>query len=326
VQFQRFLERGLPLVIALGVLLFVIIIAWWVVSIAARGGLIHLVNEAEENRPVRAGDGWRVGFSKWFRILGIQFLAALPILLVVAVMVAVLVAIGFGGAAGSAASRGAGGSAAAVLSMLSGICCFAVVFVVVLIALGVVLTIVAELAVRYAVLRDTGVVESLRRGWADLRAKRGAFLMYLIQWGVSLAYTIVVTIVALVLMLPAVFLILAGGWIAGVLLIIVAVLALMLPAAIYGAFYHAVWTIFFRRMTGSEPVSAVAASGPAFPPANGMYPPPPPSGAGMPSASPAPWESQAPAPPAAPPADPWAAANTLPDAPAAPEGDPPPGA
>jgi hypothetical protein len=128
--------------------------------------------------------------------------------------------------------------------------------------------------------------------------------MYLIQWGVSIAYSIVILIVAVVLIVPGVLLIIAGGWIPGVLLILVALLALMLPAAIYGAFYHAVWTIFFRRMTGLEPQPAVAIAGPGVPPSGGMYPPPPPLGAGMPPAPPAPWESQSLTVPDAPPA-PW---------------------
>lgn len=292
-QFQRFFEQSLPLIIALAVLVLLIAIVWWVVSVAARGGIVHLVNEAEENRPVRAGDGWRVGFSKWFRVFGIQFLAGLPVFLVVLVMIVVLVVLGIGGAAGTAASRGdGGGTAAAILSMVSGMCCGIFFFVVILIVLSVVLTIISELAVRYAVLRDTGVMESLRLGWSDLRAKRGAFLMYLIQWGVSIAYSIVILIVAVVLIVPGALLIIAGGWIPGVLLILVALLALMLPAAVYGAFYHAAWTIFFRRMTGLEPQPAAAIAGPGVPPSGGMYPPPPPSGAGMPPVPPAPGESQ----------------------------------
>ena len=318
-QAQRFLEQSLPLIIALLVLLLLIGIVWWVLSVAARGGIVHLVNEAEENRPVRAGDGWRVGFSKWGRVFGIRFLTGLPIFLVVAVFVGVIVVTAIGGAAGTAASRGdSSGTAAAVISIVSGMCCFIFLFFVVLVVLGVVLSIISELAVRYAVLRDTRVMDSLRLGWADLRGKRGAFIMYLIQWGISIAYSIVLVIVALILIGPAVFLMIAGAWIPGVLLVLVGLLVLMLPAAVYGAFYHAVWTIFFRRMTGLEPRAAAAIAGPGVPPSGGMYPPPPPSGTGVPPApgvAPAPWESQVSASPGGPPADPWVSANSLPDTP-----------
>lgn len=351
-QFAQFAERSLPVVVALIVLLVVIGLVWWVLSIAAKGGLVHLVNEAEEGRPVRAGDGWRIGFSKWFRLFGIWFVAGFLPALVFVVIVLVVVFASVGGAAGLAGlARGSSAGLAALVPALAGGCCFLLIFALVFIVISVVLTIVMELAVRYAVLRDARVFEALGLGWSDLRAKRGAFLMYLIQWGIYIAYSIVVFVVALILVVPGVLIIFVGSWPVGLLMILFAVLILMVPSAAYGAFYHAAWTIFFRRMTGAEPVRAAtlptAAPGSGYPGSDAAFPPPPSAGYAPPAppAPPAgayappeaddslplaPWqtppEPEVPAPWHAAAAqgagDPWKAANELPDDPDAPGGGP----
>ncbi|MDZ4064541.1 MAG: hypothetical protein U1E22_07735, partial [Coriobacteriia bacterium] len=66
------IESALPVIIAVLVFLFIVGIGLWILSIAAQGGLVHLVNEAEESREVRAGFGWTAGFGKWGRVLLLQ--------------------------------------------------------------------------------------------------------------------------------------------------------------------------------------------------------------------------------------------------------------
>lgn len=326
-QVQHFAERSLPLVIALALFLVVVGILWWVLAVAARGGIVHLVNEAESGRPISASDGWRVGFSKWGRVFAIRFIASLP-LLVLGLLVAALLVVGAVTAYGSAAGRGGDAATAAIIASASGLCCVLAAFVIVALVLGVVLTIVSELGVCYGVLEDRGVMDSLKAGWADLRAKRGAFVMYLVQWAASIVYGIAAAVVALVVVVPAVVLFIAGAWPVGLLLIVAFALVMLVPAALYGAFYHAAWTIFFRRMTGMEPKAAPAMPYPAPPvaPQAGFPPPPsvpaPPAAPSVPGASaPAPWE-QAPPETAGSASDPWVAANSLPEEPAGP-GEPP---
>lgn len=333
-QFNQLLERSLPLVIAVGILLVVIGIVWWVLSVAARGGIVHLVNEAESGRTVSASDGWSVGFAKWGRVFLIRLVVSLP-LIVLALIMGVIVAIGVVGAVGGASRSGSGmaGAEGAILAALSGMCCLLAVFVIVAIVLGVVVVIVSELAVRYGVLEDRGVMDSVRAGWADLRAKRGAFVMYLVQWAVSIVFSILIVVASLVAVVPAILLIATGAWPIGVFIIMVFGLVMLLPAAIYGAFYQAAWTIFFRRMTGMEPKAAAAVpygGYPSSPAAPSAFPPPPQPApapgqpAPVPPAPPAPWEQPGSGAPSGAAVDPWKAANGLPPEPA-PPGEPPAG-
>ena len=272
-QISSFVEHYAVLLIIVALFFVVLGLLMWIISVAARGGLIHLVNEAEEKREVRAGAGWHAGFSKWGRVFGVGFLAGLPVAILVVVM---LVFIGVAAFGAAAASRGSSDAVAgAVLSAATGACCFLVVFVMAAVVLGAIFGIVKELALRYVVLEDRRVMDALKTAWRDLWAKRGAFLMYLIQVGVSIAYGIVTGIVALVLVLPAVLMIILNNWIGGSLLVLLAILILIVPTAIYSTFYHAAWTVFFRAMTGVEPLPKPVVGYPVAPPAYSAPPAPP---------------------------------------------------
>lgn len=289
-QVQSFIQHYAVLLIIIVLFLVVLGLLMWLISIAARGGLIHLVNEAEEKREVRAGAGWHAGFSKWGRIFGVEFLAGLPVAVLVVVMLVFVAVAAFGAAAASQGSSNA--VTAAVVSAVTGACCFLVVFVIAAIVLGVIFGIVKELALRYVMLEDRRVMDALKTAWRDLWAKRGAFVMFLIQIGVSIAYGIVTGIVALVLVLPAVLMIVFGNWLGGSMLVLLAILILIVPTAIYATFYHAVWTVFFRAMTGVEPLPKAVHGYPTAAPA--QFAPPAPM---APPVPPAPPVAPAPEPP-----------------------------
>jgi hypothetical protein len=285
-QMTQLLERY-AVVILIGVLfLIVLAVLMLIVSIAARGGLIHLVNEAEEKREVRAGAGWHVGFSKWWRVFGVGFLADLP-LAVMALVFGVFFAIAAIGAL--AASRGSGASigtalSAAVGGAFVGLCFFGFIFFIAAVVLGTIFSIVKELAVRYVVIEDRRVMDALKTAWRDLWAKRGAFVMYLIMIGVGIAYGIVVAIVAALMVVPAALMIAFGNWVGGAALILFAGLILIVPSAIYSTFYHTVWTVFFRAMTGVAPLPKPVVGYPVAPPAPTMVPPAPPAAPEPPAA------------------------------------------
>lgn len=305
-QISAFAERYAAVILVAALFFVVLGLLIWIISVAARGGLIHLVNEAEEGRAVRAAAGWHAGFSKWWRVFGVGFLADLPLAIVTILMV---VFVGITALGAWATSRGSAENfGAAIAAGIAGLCVFLVVFVIVAVVLGAVFGIVKELALRYVVLEDRRVMDALKTGWRDLWAKRGAFLMYLIQVGLSIAFGIFMAIVALMTVVPAGVMLAFGNYAGGGALILVAILILMVPSAVYATFYHAVWTIFFRRMTGAEPVLATAPAPVGYPPAPPVgYAPAPPAPTPAAPAAPAEWAppvSPAPSAPPAPAAEP----------------------
>lgn len=280
-QALAFFERYAVVFVLIALFLLLFGLVMLVISVAARGGLIHLVNEAEEGRPVAARDGWRVGFAKWWRVFGVGFIAALPVLLLVLVIAGIVGA----GLVLAVRSGNISGIGTQMVGSIIGGGCLVFVFAIVAVFLGVTLGISAELGLRYVVLKDFRTMEALKQGWHDLWSKRGAFLMFLIQIGVGIVYGIAVTIVAAILIVPGVLAGIAGAWPVTAVMVGIAVVVLIVPSAAYASFYHAAWTVFFRKMTGMQPQPAMAAPAPGYP----MMPPPP-----YPPAPPA----YAPAPPA----------------------------
>jgi hypothetical protein len=122
------LEHWLPLIIVVAVVLFLLGVVFFVLTFAAQGGLVHLVNEAEERRDVRAADGWKVGFRLWGRVFLLDFLVGLPMLLVMIVFIVIFGASVVSLIAGGANIEKAAGAAAAGLGIgFGGICCGLVV-------------------------------------------------------------------------------------------------------------------------------------------------------------------------------------------------------
>jgi hypothetical protein len=252
------LVQGLAVLV---VILFLIVTA---VAALARGGLVHLVNEAEEGREVRGGAGWSAGAAKWGRSYGVLLIAGLPVL------VLLLLIFGMIGIAVSAAIRSGSPQAFGTSfgATLAGGACLSIVLGLLAGFFAIVLGIVGELAVRYVVLQDRGVGDSIKQGWRDLFGRRGAFLMFLIMVGVGIGFGIVIGIVSAI-------------WALAPFMLFILVPVLIVVGAAYAAFYHSAWTVFFRRMTGMAPApvqASVATSPPypaPYPPAPGAVIPPP---------------------------------------------------
>ncbi|MBE0475608.1 MAG: hypothetical protein IBX62_00690 [Coriobacteriia bacterium] len=299
----RWAEQNVALLLAAGGLFLLIGLIWLILSIAAAPALVRLVDEAEEGRPVRGGEGWRVGFRFWWRHLGLALVLYLPLI------AGFLVLIGSGVIALAPLFQGdMGGGAAA--GALFGVCCFGGLFVLVLIVASILVGLIYTLGLRFLVLGGETVFGAIGKAWSAVRRRfKDVALMWLLVLAVSIGYAIVAGLIAGLLALPAIFMLFAGN-LFGAALIFVALFFVLLPlSAIFGAFQSAIWTVFFRDLTGRGPVAAAEAA---------------------PGAPGSPWPSPAAPPPARPPAAPHPEETFLPPPPpqAAPERprEPPPAA
>lgn len=286
-RFLRSLERLLPVIIVGVVALIVIGIAWWILSVAARGGLVFAVNEIEEGRPWSLGAAWNAGFARFGSIFGLALLLALPVLALV-LLIMVMIAIPIVGPlmAGSDPSPW----------VVAPICGTVAIGLPLLIVLSIVLGLMHELALRYVMLRGDGATYAIGEAW---RAFRGRFkdtsLMWLIGWGLNIAagivFAIPVVIITILIVIPAVASALAEQWGAFAIVVLVAAIVLTIISlaftAVWGTYTSALWTIFFRRFTGMErvpeatqpgpmPGTASIAPPPPWPPPTTPPPPPPP--------------------------------------------------
>jgi len=280
------LSRFLPAIVAGTMLLVAIGFVFWILGIAARGGLIHAVDTIEEGGSFTLGSAWDAGFGRFWRLLGLSVLLGLPVVLVglglaAAVIVPILGAIRMGSDPSPA--------------LFAPMCGAFVIGIPLLIVGGFILGVMSLLGTRLIMLTDAGVFKAAGDAWHLFRTRiKDTLIMWFITLGLNIVASIVVAIpiavIAVAAVIPAVFLISSQSWPAligvsavGVLLI---VLVSMLYSAIWGTFTSALWTIFFRRLTGREVLEATAA--------------PVPVPAPTPAAPPAPVAPVVPSPPAAP--------------------------
>ena len=307
---ERFLssaQHWLPIVVAVIVVWILIGFVIWLLSLAAQGGLIWAVNEIEEGRKPALRDAWSVGFRYMWKVLGLGLLLALPVLVILIVMGFVIVL-------PLVAAFSAGGAAAA--AAIVPVCGALIIGVPLLIVLSFILGVMQVLALRRIVLDDGRVVESAKQGWITLRTRfKDTGLMWLISWGLNIAASLVLAVpiilITLALVFPAIFAGVAQSWgtIAGIaaLWLLVVLVFSFAYTAIWGTFTSALWTIFYRRLTGREVVPKGGYIPPSYagtPPVAPAYPGAPPQGPygvpGQPAPPMAPQPAQQPAPPMAP--------------------------
>lgn len=305
----------LPALIVVGVVLFAIGLLFWIVGIAARGGLVKGVDDIEQGNPSGAGPAWSAGFARWGGMFLMELLLGIPglILALVAVFAIALPVIG-------PLVRGDEPGP----EVVAGICGAVIILLVIGIPLSFVLGVIRVLAQRYLILDQMSAIESIGAGWRMMRSRfKDVLLTWLANWGLNIVASIVLTIPMVIVVLVIGVAAVVGGVAAaengnygplagglGVLLAVIFLISLLFNG-VWGTYTSALWTIAFRRLTGREVLVAAVAPAPApaaaYP---GAYPPPPPAY----TPQDAPPLYQPPAPPATPPAAP---AEPAPPAPSA---------
>jgi uncharacterized membrane protein len=250
-------EQWWVILAGMALLLLVLCLVFWVIGIAARGGLIDQTREALSGRPTSAGAGWRRGFSLWGRVFSVGFVFALPFMGLGLLALLALAAFGLpaliasGGNPALIASGAVPGAMAGIVSMG-----FALAFLgFVAFVLGLVVSVLIEVALRYAVLEDMGAIDSIKASWADLKAKRGMASMWLVMILVNIAVGIAAAIVFIPVVIVVGFVVAAsvaaGGlgmlWLIAPGLLVLLAMGMLLKA-VYSTFRNTVWTSFFGRM------------------------------------------------------------------------------
>jgi hypothetical protein len=250
-------SEHLGLILAVGLGLFVLILALLIVSFVARGALISSTARVALGEPTTTSQGWATGRRlawRYARLTVLLLLVGLATVVAIGAIALVFVAL----AAVSPAL-------AIVLGILVG-----VAVLLGLIALGIAFSVVIAYAERAIALDDLGARASLRRGIALVRLRT---VDSLALWAVSLVIgiltAIVVVAVVLVLALPlgglGVAAYLTSGLGAETLLValfavLVLISVLWFVGAIAGTFASGFWTLAYMSLTERYPGAENAVS------------------------------------------------------------------
>lgn len=233
----------------------------WLLSVAARGGLVAGVNQLDDGEKVTLGEAFGAGWKAVWRVIGVYLLTYLPLILI-SIVVGIVVAISFGGAIAattiteSPEELFAGGFALLALCLCLFICA--------LIPISIILYYIAEFGMRGVVIHKLGITESIRQGWQLFRNNLGpvlilAVLLFIISIMVSVALGIVMVPLAAIVFGPAFFSMVSEGtfsplgiaWtIGGGLCLGIFGAALM---SVYQTWVSAVWTLAYKAFTSKGP-------------------------------------------------------------------------
>lgn len=252
------------LVFALICVFMVIGLIFWLLSMVARGGLIDGVNRIDDGEKVTLGETFSAGISAIWRMIGVYFIAYLPMMLfglIIAGIVFVTVGSAF---AVEAMSQGPEEMMDVIAGSMGLLWMCLCVLICIMIPVGIVLTFITEFASRGTVILQLGIMDSLRHGWNVFKDNLGAvillwILMGIITFIVSIALGIVMIVPSLIIFAPVIATLVSEGTMSG--LNIAWSIAGGLCLGIFGALFmsviqtwmSAVWTLAYKEFTGKDP-------------------------------------------------------------------------
>jgi len=234
-----------------------IALAIWVLSIIARGGLIAGVVQVEDEGTTSFGQAWRVGVQRFWTLLGVGFLAAIPMFILVFTLLIFFV-LGVVAAGGfSQFSEAATGVSIVSLLLCSGVFCCGLIIV------AIVLDQIRIYAERAAILEGLGWIDAFKRGWEVIKDHLGpTVILWLIFFALGFVIFGLVIGVMVVVGLPAGLLAASlepSGWLAAPLCCggLLAFIFFALLGAVVETFTSATWTLAYRELTGFVPQPVV---------------------------------------------------------------------
>jgi hypothetical protein len=246
----------IALLVSIACLVLIIGIALWVVSVIARGGLIAGVQQVEEVGATSFRQAWSAGAGRFWTLVGIGILAAIPVIVLFVLGIIVLVATLAASSAGfSEAPRGAGIAGAILCG--GGLFCGSVL-------LAIVLAQIRIYAERAAILEDLSWIEAFKRGWEVLKDNLGpTIILWLIFLAIGLVFTtaIIGGLAAVTAPFIAIFARLdPGAWIVVPICFggLVGMLVFALIGSLVETFSSATWTLAYRELTGLAAAPAAA--------------------------------------------------------------------
>ncbi len=237
---------------------FIVGIILWLVSLSAYGGLIGGVAQLELGlaKPT-FGSTFRLGRRRLGRLVGLNLVLFLvPIVLLIALALSFLVPAGVA----VSATQGDGSSLGGLFGGLT-LVFFCLLCVIMLLML--ILSFVYPFAFRGIILRDLGVMDSIRHGWRVLRDNLGEMIVLglafiLITIVIFIIAAAILAPVAVVVGVPFVALMNANATflqgLLAVLGILIGLILFGLISAIATAWQSATFTLAYLRWTGKDVV------------------------------------------------------------------------
>lgn len=196
-EFTRFWGQYGGLILGLICFFFILGIVFWLIRLAAQGGLIESVDRIEAGEKMSFSKAFSAGVARIWGLVGLNLLINLPFILIGLLFAGIGVSI-FTASMNSGSFAGSSGAFGGLFACIGLLACL-------LVPLGIVVAIIHPFAQRGLMLKQLSVVESIRHGWQVVRDNIGdvillgiAFLVIGFLFGVlTLIFTLPFAFVAL---------------------------------------------------------------------------------------------------------------------------------
>lgn len=241
----------------------------WLVSLAAKGGLITSVAELDRGQKSSFGQAFRQGWRKLLPLVGMTIL-----IFAVVIILFIILIVGFGATLAGAVAAGSSGESNALATILGTAGVIFLCLLCILIPLTLVINLIYPFAYRGIMLRNLGVMDSIRHGWRVLRAHLGEILLLgLAFFIINLIISAVVAgIIGLLGVSTGLFsLMMTGGELTTAQMVgaiggvVVTLVIFAIISAIFTAWRSATFTLAYEQWTGGDVLKETAAPMPAGP-------------------------------------------------------------
>lgn len=248
-----FASQYLVVFIMIGVILFLVGVAIWILGIIAGAGLVAGVDDIEKERATSLRHAFGAGAHFFWRNLGLSILLGLVVFVLALVFLAPvimgIVIVGIQSAHGSG-----------VLAWLFCLIPALIIVFLLLVVIGTIMGILYFLALRFVVIHNMRIGESIRMAWHVVMRRKGeTFMMFLTLLVTGILFSIVLAIPALILVTPSALMIVGGVSshsialiIFGIIGMLISILIISFIRGIYEVFHSTSWTLAFYQLYPAE--------------------------------------------------------------------------
>jgi len=244
--YEALVFENLPLIVVAGVVAFLVMFALWIVSIAAHGGLVRLVDDADQGRELSGLAGWKTGF----RLLGRVFLLGLALFVPYAAVSTIVTAL-------IVAPLLLGGIEGDLAGPIVVLCGGMMIGGPLLLAGGILIDLLVSLGLRHAVLGDFTAISSIGHAWRNLRSRfKDVAVMWLLLLVISIVVVGIATSISLLLEMIQIVVEEVSFW-GAVTVGLLDFLLFTLVTVFWWTFHSGAWTLFYRRLVNGEATQSV---------------------------------------------------------------------
>lgn len=237
-QFYEFLFKHWFVVLFIGLVLFLIFLIFFVLNIVSHNALISCVKKIEKNEPTNLKNGLGLGFSKFWKMLGLRCLIGLAVFFVLIILAIPVISI-------------------FIFQMYGRGFILLILALIIFLPLIFIFSLILNYAMRGLILKNLGIFSSINFGFYlfknnILKTVVIFLILILTSFLMGILFLFLLLFVALPFIILGIIFHFVSGWIGslivGVLGFLILLVLISLVSSVYNTFSSSVWTLTYLEL------------------------------------------------------------------------------